>query len=129
MKHRSAVRAAVAVAAIGLAMTACTGTGAAPSSDGGEKSKTIRYLVEQPEDAATLKKLETHIGDFEKSSGIDVKLGDAARHQFALTASGKYEWSGEAGSQRPADECKPWLAGILGAAGRVGEDDRVAADG
>jgi raffinose/stachyose/melibiose transport system substrate-binding protein len=74
MKHRSAVRAAVAVAAIGLAMTACTGTGAAPSSDGGEKSKTIRYLVEQPEDAATLKKLETHIGDFEKSSGIDVKL-------------------------------------------------------
>jgi raffinose/stachyose/melibiose transport system substrate-binding protein len=78
MRHRSALQAAVAVTAIGLVLAGCTGTGAgtAASGTGGDQgqNKTIRYLIEQPEDAATLKKLETHLADFEKSSGVDVKL-------------------------------------------------------
>jgi len=74
MLHPQRVKFAVTIVALGLVMTACTGTGGTPETNAGAESKTIRYLVEQPEDAAALKKLETHIGDFEKSSGIDVKL-------------------------------------------------------
>ncbi|GAA1611586.1 extracellular solute-binding protein [Kribbella sancticallisti] len=75
MNRRSTLKAALALAAVGLTLTACTGTSDTPSSSGdGDKNKTIRYLIEQPEDAGALKKLETHLGDFEKSSGIDVKL-------------------------------------------------------
>ncbi|NIK62027.1 ABC transporter substrate-binding protein [Kribbella shirazensis] len=74
MKHRSAGTAALAMLAVGLLVTACTGTGGQTSSGGDSGPRTIRYLVEQPEDAAALKKLETHLAEFEKSSGVDVKL-------------------------------------------------------
>ncbi|GAB2656448.1 ABC transporter substrate-binding protein [Kribbella swartbergensis] len=73
MKHRSAGTAALAMVAIGLVATACTGTGGQTTSGEGQ-TQTVRYLIEQPEDAAALKKLETHLAEFEKTSGVDVKL-------------------------------------------------------
>jgi raffinose/stachyose/melibiose transport system substrate-binding protein len=61
----------VAAAAIALASTGCTG--GAPSSSGGDQN-SIRYLIEQPEDAATLKLIQKHIGDWAAKAGIDVKV-------------------------------------------------------
>jgi raffinose/stachyose/melibiose transport system substrate-binding protein len=68
----------VKIAAIGatcLLATACTG--GAPSSgdaegDGG--STTLRYLIEEPEDAEALKALEDHLADFTEASGIEVDV-------------------------------------------------------
>jgi raffinose/stachyose/melibiose transport system substrate-binding protein len=74
MKLRSTLQAALAAATSVLVVAGCTGTGGAASSDTAGETKTLRYLVEQPEDAGALKKLETRLADFEKSSGIDVKL-------------------------------------------------------
>jgi len=73
----SGVKVWTAAAALGLSLAGCTG--GAPSSSGsggatGAEARSIRYLVEQPEDPTTLKKLESHIQEFEKSSGITVKL-------------------------------------------------------
>ena len=55
-----------------LIAAACTG-GAPQSSDDGD-SKSITYLIEEPEDAAALKGLKQHIATFEKDSGISVKV-------------------------------------------------------
>ncbi len=65
----------VAATATCLVVTACTG--GAPSSsgtaaDGGGTS--LRYLIEQLEDADSLQLLEDHLADFEESSGIDVQV-------------------------------------------------------
>ena len=58
-----------------LLATACTGGGATSSSgedEGGAKS--IKWLIEEPEDAAALAALKKHVGDFEKESGIKVSV-------------------------------------------------------
>ncbi|MGK5741362.1 ABC transporter substrate-binding protein [Micromonospora sp. URMC 103] len=54
-----------------LLLAACTG-GVPASSD--SNSKTLKYLIEEPEDAEALKALKEHIADFEKRSGIDVEV-------------------------------------------------------
>lgn len=64
MQPRNSTVLAMAAALI-LAVSGCTG--AAPTSEGGDVS-SIRYLVEQPEDPAALKLVETHIDDFEKQN-------------------------------------------------------------
>ncbi|MBM7808484.1 raffinose/stachyose/melibiose transport system substrate-binding protein [Geodermatophilus bullaregiensis] len=60
-----------------LLATACTGQ-TASSGDGGDGggggAGTVRYLVEQLEDADELSRLEEHLADFEESSGIDVEV-------------------------------------------------------
>ncbi|WP_165974372.1 ABC transporter substrate-binding protein [Nonomuraea deserti] len=61
----------LAAAAACLLAAACTG-GVSPSSD--SDSKSLKYLIEEPEDAEALKALEEHIAGFEKKSGIDVKV-------------------------------------------------------
>ncbi len=73
----SAVKVWAAAAVLAPVLAGCTGgtpTGSSGEEASGADAKSIRYLVEQPEDPATLKKLDTHLQDFEKSSGIDVKL-------------------------------------------------------
>ncbi len=62
--------------AVCLLATACTGQ-TASSGDGGSEgggAGTLRYLVEQLEDADELARLEDHLADFEESSGIDVEV-------------------------------------------------------
>jgi len=70
--QRSILKWPVAAAALALAMAGCTG-GAPPSSDDGD-AMSLKYLIEEPEDAAALKALKDHIGDFEKDSGITVEV-------------------------------------------------------
>jgi len=64
----------IAVAAAGLSMvlTGCTGGGSSGSDDGDANS--IKYLIEEPEDATALKALRDHVGEFEKDSGVEVKI-------------------------------------------------------
>jgi raffinose/stachyose/melibiose transport system substrate-binding protein len=68
----------LAAATVGLLLTACTGGASQPSANTGTASdgggKTVKYLIEEQEDAEAFKALETHIGDFEKESGIDVTV-------------------------------------------------------
>ena len=67
-------RLAAGVAACLLA-TACTG--GAPASDddsAGEGGQTLRYLIEQQEDATALEALREHLGDFTAESGIEVEV-------------------------------------------------------
>jgi raffinose/stachyose/melibiose transport system substrate-binding protein len=54
-----------------LLLAACTGGVSAPSNS---DSKSLKYLIEEPEDAEALKALKEHIADFEKKSGIDVEV-------------------------------------------------------
>jgi raffinose/stachyose/melibiose transport system substrate-binding protein len=66
-----------AAAVLGPVLAGCTGgspAGSGTEEATGADAKSIRYLVESPEDPATLKTLDTHLQDFEKSSGIDVEL-------------------------------------------------------
>ena len=66
----------VAATAACLLVTACTG-GAPQTSGGNEEEgqpKSLKWLIEQPEDAAALKALKDHIGDFQKESGITVNV-------------------------------------------------------
>lgn len=61
----------LAAAAACLLAAACTG--GTPSS-GNSDSQSLKYLIEQPEDAEALKALEEHIAGFETKSGIDVEV-------------------------------------------------------
>src|SRR3712207_2056147 len=71
MRHPSPVVLAAAAACL---LTACTG-GTPESSGGGEgDTGTLRYLIEQLEDAEALQRLEDHLAEFEESSGIDVEV-------------------------------------------------------
>src|SRR3712207_7838346 len=71
MRHPSPVVLAAAAACL---LTACTG-GTPESSGGGEgDTGTLRYLIEQLEDAEALQRLEDHLAEFEESSGIDVQV-------------------------------------------------------
>ncbi len=61
----------LAVATTCLLVTGCTGGG--PAASGGE-DEALTYLVEEPEDAAALQRLEDHLAEFEESSGVAVEL-------------------------------------------------------
>jgi raffinose/stachyose/melibiose transport system substrate-binding protein len=65
----------VGAAAASLLLTACTG-GSPDSSAGGdgENSGTLRYLIEDLEDAEALSLLEDHLADFTEESGIEVEV-------------------------------------------------------
>jgi raffinose/stachyose/melibiose transport system substrate-binding protein len=65
----------VLAAAAATLLTACTG-GAPESSGGGGggDSGTLRYLIEELEDAEALGRLEDHLADFTEQSGIEVKV-------------------------------------------------------
>ena len=61
--------------AVCMLATACTGqTGS--SGEGGDSAGggTLRYLIEQLEDAESLSRLEDHLTEFEESSGVDVEV-------------------------------------------------------
>ena len=66
-------RATVAAAACVLA-AACTGTSAPEDDGGGDSSQSLRYLIEQQEDANALEPLREHIDQWSKESGIEVEI-------------------------------------------------------
>ena len=69
-------RSRVAVAATACLLAAAC-TGAAPADDdsgSGDGAQSIRYLIEEQEDAEANKALEEHLGEFTKESGIEVEL-------------------------------------------------------
>jgi raffinose/stachyose/melibiose transport system substrate-binding protein len=71
--NTSPVRVGVAMVAC-LLVAACTGgSPASQQEDRGGDTKSIRWLIEEPEDAAALKALKAHVADFEKESGIKVR--------------------------------------------------------
>lgn len=62
------------MAAVSACLLASACTGAAPESEeAGGDAQSIKWLIEEPEDAAALKALKEHVGEFEKESGITVK--------------------------------------------------------
>jgi raffinose/stachyose/melibiose transport system substrate-binding protein len=70
--HTSRIKVMVAATAC-LVATACTG-GSPQSSDDGGDPNSLKWLIEEPEDAAALNALKDHIGEFEKESGITVEV-------------------------------------------------------
>lgn len=71
--QRSLLTWSVAAAALSLAVAGCTGQ--APDSNNGDgDSQSIKYLIEEPEDAEALAALEEHIKGFEEESGITVEV-------------------------------------------------------
>ncbi len=65
---------AAAVAA-SLLLAGCTGTAAPTKQQDDSGPQTIKWLIEEPEDATALKALKTHIAeDFTKESGITVDI-------------------------------------------------------
>ena len=66
----------VGTAAVCLIATACTGGTPQAEDDGDDAAGggSIKWLIEEPEDAAALKALKEHIGDFEQESGIQVEV-------------------------------------------------------
>jgi raffinose/stachyose/melibiose transport system substrate-binding protein len=72
MRRSSPLAALVAAAAL---LAACTGgTPQASGGEDGDGDTTLRYLVEQLEDAETLSALEDHLADFTEESGIEVEV-------------------------------------------------------
>jgi raffinose/stachyose/melibiose transport system substrate-binding protein len=71
MRHPSTV---VLSAAAAVLLTACTGGAPESSGDGGEGDGTLRYLIEQLEDAEALSRFEAHLADFTEQSGIEVEV-------------------------------------------------------
>ncbi|CAA9334537.1 MAG: ABC transporter, substrate-binding protein (cluster 1, maltose/g3p/polyamine/iron) [uncultured Nocardioidaceae bacterium] len=71
---RTSVLKGLALASAGLLATACTGTSTPGGDEGDGDAQSIRWLIEEPEDAAALKSLEQHVATFEKDSGIEVKI-------------------------------------------------------
>ena len=63
--------AALAACLLVTGVTACTG---AASGSGDGDAKTIKWLIEEPEDATALKALKDHVATFTKESGIKVKI-------------------------------------------------------
>jgi len=70
---RSLLTWSVAAAALSLAVAGCTGQAPESGGDDGD-AQSIKYLIEEPEDAEALKALEAHIGEFEEQSGITVEV-------------------------------------------------------
>jgi raffinose/stachyose/melibiose transport system substrate-binding protein len=73
---KSKVVPAVVAAAAALLVAACTGGTTQSSSGDGDKGgpQTLKWLIEEPEDAAALKALKEHIAPFEKDSGITIQV-------------------------------------------------------
>jgi raffinose/stachyose/melibiose transport system substrate-binding protein len=63
----------LAVTTTCLLATACTGGTSSGGGDGGGTT-TLRYLIEDPEDAEALQALEDHLEDFTETSGIEVDV-------------------------------------------------------
>jgi raffinose/stachyose/melibiose transport system substrate-binding protein len=57
-----------------LAVTACTGTSTPSDEEGGGDPKSIKWLIEEPEDAEALEALEKHVATFTEESGIEVDI-------------------------------------------------------
>jgi raffinose/stachyose/melibiose transport system substrate-binding protein len=80
MKKASLLGAVAAFATAALLMTGCTGGG---SSSGGSGDAQVTYLIGQPDTPEQLKAIKADIANFEKKSGITVKLnvspGDSIR--------------------------------------------------
>lgn len=70
-------RIAAAATAACVLLAACTGQTPEPAQGKSDapaaKGTTIRWLIEQPEDATALKALKDHVATFEKQSGIKVE--------------------------------------------------------
>lgn len=65
----------VAASAVAFAAVLAGCTGGAPSESGsGADATSIRYLIEQPEDPATLSKFKAHIAEFAKSAGLTIEV-------------------------------------------------------
>jgi raffinose/stachyose/melibiose transport system substrate-binding protein len=103
-----------AAAAACLLAAACTG--GAPSS-GNSDSKSLKYLVEQPEDAEALKALEKHIAGFEAESGIDVEVSALPWNNLRTVLQTQLR-SGE-GPDVFAYGSGPGFGGVLAKAGMV----------
>jgi len=73
MMRRSLLRRAAPAAVLLLAVSGCTGGSPGSSDDQGDAT-SIKYLIEEPEDATALKALEKHIAVFEEESGVDVEV-------------------------------------------------------
>jgi len=75
--HRSTSRRlSLAAVAVGSLLAAgCTGT-SSPDADGGGggDANSIKWLIEEPEDAAALDALEQHVATFTEESGIEVQI-------------------------------------------------------
>ena len=67
------LRVAAPAVAFAALLTGCTGGAPSDSGSGGD-ANSIRYLVEQPEDPATLAKLKAHIAEFAKSAGLTIEV-------------------------------------------------------
>ena len=67
-----------ATAAACLILAGCTGTTSEPDDEGDGESggaQSIKWLIEEPEDAAALKGLKQHIADdFTQDSGVEVEI-------------------------------------------------------
>ena len=60
-----------------LLVTGCTGGTGGGSSDDGDgdgDAQSIKWLIEEPEDAEALDALEAHVADFTEESGIEVEI-------------------------------------------------------
>jgi raffinose/stachyose/melibiose transport system substrate-binding protein len=65
----------LAIVATCLLASACTGGAPSSSSSGdGGETQSLRYLIEEPEDAEAVQALEDHLADFTEESGIEVEL-------------------------------------------------------
>jgi raffinose/stachyose/melibiose transport system substrate-binding protein len=73
--HTAPLRTLAAVS-ICLAVAACTGQTIDTGSDGQSREgpQTIKWLIEEPEDAEALRALKDHIATFEKESGNTVQV-------------------------------------------------------
>jgi raffinose/stachyose/melibiose transport system substrate-binding protein len=71
MKRNTLIGSVAAFAAAALVMTGCTG-GAPGSSDSG--GAQVTYLIGQPDTPGQLKAIKADIANFEKKSGVSVKL-------------------------------------------------------
>ena len=67
------VKVAAPAVAFAAVLTGCTGGAPADSGSGGDAT-SIRYLIEQPEDPATLTELKAHIAEFAKGAGLTVEV-------------------------------------------------------
>jgi raffinose/stachyose/melibiose transport system substrate-binding protein len=75
MKRSVLLKVAAPAALVASVLAGCTG--GSPSGSGGGSggdASSIRYLVEQPEDPATLKKIEAHIAEFATDSGLKIDV-------------------------------------------------------
>src|SRR3712207_4462180 len=84
LMRKTTVTAVTSVALLALA-TGCTGTGTTSSGEGdGENTgdNKIRWLVEDPEDAAATKALEKHVATFSEESGVEVEVATVPFESF-----------------------------------------------